>query len=107
MARLCGARAMIDISDGFSCDLNKVCARSQVGFELSNVPCAPGASLEDALGGGGDYELVFTAPFRDLIELVFADKGLDLYCVGRCIDSPGGRFTDGTPIVPRGHSHKF
>ncbi len=107
LARLCGARAMIDISDGFSCDLNKVCARSQVGFELSNVPCEPGASLEDALGGGGDYELVFTAPYRDLIELAFADKGLDLYCVGRCIDSPGGRFTDGTPVVPRGHSHKF
>lgn len=57
------ASAAIDISDGFSTDLHHLCAESGISAEIDEVslPVAPGASLEDALHGGEDYELLFTA----------------------------------------------
>jgi thiamine-monophosphate kinase len=60
----CGATAMIDVSDGLSLDLARVCAASGVGarLELARVPVHPAANPEEALGGGEDYELVATLP---------------------------------------------
>lgn len=57
------ATAMIDISDGLSTDLAHICEESGVGATINEllVPVARGASLEDALHGGEDYELLFTA----------------------------------------------
>ena len=60
--RRLGVRAAMDLSDGISTDLPRLCTESQVGAELSSVPIARGASLEDALNRGEDYELLFTAP---------------------------------------------
>jgi len=57
-ARLAGARAMIDVSDGLALDLHRLADASGVGFALDAVPVAEGATLEEALGGGEDYELV-------------------------------------------------
>ncbi len=57
-ARGAGARAMIDVSDGLALDLHRLADASSVGFVLDDVPVAPGATLEEALGGGEDYELV-------------------------------------------------
>ena len=58
------ASAAIDISDGLSTDLNHLCGESRLSAEIdsSRLPIFPGASLEDALHGGEDYELLFTAP---------------------------------------------
>ena len=58
------ATAAIDLSDGLSTDLGHVCAESRVGAEIweANLPLAPGATLEQALHGGEDYELLFAAP---------------------------------------------
>lgn len=57
------AHAMIDISDGLSTDLSHICQASGVGAVINQllVPLAPGATLHDALHGGEDYELLFTA----------------------------------------------
>lgn len=57
------ATAAIDISDGFSTDLNHICAESGVGAEIdaAALPISPGASLAQALHGGEDYELLFAA----------------------------------------------
>ena len=59
-ARRSGATAMIDVSDGLALDLHRLADASGVGFELGDVPVADGATLEEALGGGEDYELLLT-----------------------------------------------
>lgn len=50
--------AMMDLSDGLSTDLPRMCARSKCGALVDRVPIAAGAGESDALGGGEDYELL-------------------------------------------------
>lgn len=65
-----GVRAAIDISDGLVSDLGHICQASQLAahLEVDSVPVNPAVrarfgnrALELALGGGEDYELLFTA----------------------------------------------
>jgi thiamine-monophosphate kinase len=67
------ASAMMDLSDGLSSDLPRLCFASSAGayIESSHVPLAQGATqarklglnpLRLALHGGDDYELLFTVP---------------------------------------------
>jgi thiamine-monophosphate kinase len=55
--------AMIDLSDGLSVDLAHICEESRVSAVIkpSQLPVARDASLDLALHGGEDYELLFTA----------------------------------------------
>jgi len=59
-----GASAALDLSDGLSTDLAHLCEESGVSAEVeaNALPIAPGATLVQALHGGEDYELLFTAP---------------------------------------------
>lgn len=56
------ASAAIDVSDGLSTDLWHLCEASGVGAEITTeaIPVARGATLQQALHGGEDYELLFT-----------------------------------------------
>ncbi len=65
-----GVKTAIDISDGLISDLTHICQSSRVGarIEVDRLPVAPlvkanfgQESLELALSGGEDYELLFTA----------------------------------------------
>ena len=65
-----GVKAAIDISDGLAADLRHVCRASGVGARVraGRLPLHPavkanfgGRARELALGGGEDYELLFTA----------------------------------------------
>ncbi|MDT8070493.1 MAG: thiamine-phosphate kinase [Terriglobia bacterium] len=62
------ASAMIDISDGLSTDLTHLCDESGVRAEVQEeaIPVASigkhEVSLENALHGGDEYQLLFTAP---------------------------------------------
>jgi thiamine-monophosphate kinase len=57
------ATAAIDISDGLSVDLQHLCEESGLRAEVDAALLAlgSGATLQDALHGGDDYELLFTA----------------------------------------------
>ena len=57
---LCATAAM-DLSDGLSLDLHRLCLASGVSASLQGeLPRYPGATEEQALHGGEDYELLFT-----------------------------------------------
>src|SRR2546425_4436408 len=72
LAKHRAATALIDLSDGLSTDLNRLCAASQVGavIHLGKIPIAPAVlrcaadPRACALHGGEDYELLFTVPRR-------------------------------------------
>lgn len=96
----CGVRAAIDISDGLVADLSHICAASKVGacVPVHLVPIHPGVrenlgdkALDLALGGGEDYELLFTAPDRVVKEV---EKALGRSCPVTVI----GEVTEGTGI---------
>ena len=57
------ATAAIDVSDGLSTDLQHLCDESGVAAEVNAhaLPISTGASIQHALSGGEDYELLFTA----------------------------------------------
>jgi thiamine-monophosphate kinase len=56
------ATSAIDLSDGLSLDLRRLCIESGVSAQLDDtIPVAAGATLEQALHGGEDYELLFTS----------------------------------------------
>lgn len=57
-----GATAMIDVSDGLSTDLHHLCEESGVGVRVEHVPVAYGATEEQAMNGGEDFELLYTGP---------------------------------------------
>ena len=94
------ASAMIDISDGLSTDLSHICEESGVGAEIkeSAIPRAVvgqparSVSIQHALHGGEDYELLFTSPKR--IPPIIADVRI----------TEIGRITRGTKITLVGTS---
>jgi thiamine-monophosphate kinase len=55
------ARACVDLSDGLADGIRQIGNASGVGAVIdgSAIPVEPGASLQDALSGGEDYELLF------------------------------------------------
>jgi thiamine-monophosphate kinase len=92
-ARGAGATAMIDVSDGLVADLGHIADESGVGFALDEVPVAPGATIHQALTGGEDYELVFSAPVARL------PVG---FRIGVCTADPSERTLAGNPLPPAG-----
>ena len=85
------ATAAMDLSDGISIDLARLCAASGVAAEVdaARLPVAPGATLEQALSGGEDYELLFTA--RPATRLPKAIAGVPLVCIGRIVAPEKGQ----------------
>ncbi len=107
-ARLAGASAMIDVSDGLAADLGHLVEASGVGFRLDRVPVAPGATVEEALGGGEDYELVFAAPDAGRVVSAFAGAGLGPpIVIGACTSDPAQREWDGVALPTTGWQHHW
>ncbi len=80
--------ALMDISDGLSTDLARLCAASGVGArvwaERLPAPAAgnPKRALTMALHGGEDYQLLFTVPARRASRLPAHFRGLRLSHIG-------------------------
>jgi thiamine-monophosphate kinase len=117
MARIADLHAMMDISDGLSTDLNRICQQSGVGamVEASALPISEDAKLQaDPLGAalnqGEDFELLFTlSPDHwDRLHSQWRDP-LPLTAVGRITD--GGRMKIRMPdgnvvdLEPGGYEH--
>lgn len=112
LARRGLASAALDISDGLSTDLAHLCEESRVAAEVDaqGLPLAPGASLEQALHGGEDYELLFTAP--PTVRVPRAIAGVPVTRIGRILrrDHRRPQMTLLTPqgpqpLQPRGWQH--
>lgn len=108
-----GVTAMMDVSDGLALDLTRLCRASGVGARvtLPDVPVAPSATLDEALGGGEDYELVATLPSSAVPaarEELREGFGVALTVIGAIIDGDVvGVASDGreAPLEPEGWDH--
>jgi thiamine-monophosphate kinase len=101
-----GATAAIDISDGLAIDLHRLADASRVGFVIDELPIAEGATELEALAGGEDFELCFTAPdhARVIDEFAKAHLGTPLV-IGRVIDDVNHRMLGNRPLAPVGYRH--
>ena len=71
VARLAGATSAIDISDGLVAEVGHLGRASGVGVVLESLPVAEGATEEEALGGGEEYELLVATPDPDRLVEAF------------------------------------
>lgn len=79
------ATAAMDISDGLSVDLQHLCDESGLRAEVdvSLLPLHASTTLKDALHGGDDYELLFTASTSILMPRTLA--GVPVHRIGRML----------------------
>ena len=110
------ATAAIDLSDGLSTDLTHICERSRLTavIDADSIPIASGATSEQALHGGEDYELLFTA--RPTVRIPREIAGVAIRAIGKMtklaprhqsqpridlLSREGKR----TPLAPQGWEH--
>jgi thiamine-monophosphate kinase len=117
IAQTVTVHAMMDISDGLSTDLNRICTQSGVGavVEAAFIPVSDDAQLEDdplkaALHDGEDFELLFTLALDDCDRLLDTWCGaVPISCVGTITEERGMRLRlpDGqiVALVPGGYDH--
>jgi thiamine-monophosphate kinase len=106
------ATAALDLSDGLSTDLVHLCEESGVAAEVeaAALPIFPGATLEQALHGGEDYELLFTA--SPGTHMPRGLGGVPITRIGRMVRRGAGRPAitlvtggGGLPLKARGWEH--
>jgi thiamine-monophosphate kinase len=98
------ATSAIDLSDGLSLDLRRLCLASNVAAQISAPPRFSGASLEQSLHGGEEYELLFTVREGTRVPAQF--DGLPLTRIGTIVKGVAGAvILDGQPLAPQGYDH--
>ena len=116
------AGAAMDVSDGLCADLGHICRASGVGavVEAAKVPLSEAARaavgaepalIASILGGGDDYELLFTVPPGRWPEAEAAARaaGVPVTAIGRIVEGTDVSVLDaaGTPLVAQGGWRHF
>lgn len=111
------ASSMMDISDGLSSDLPRLCEASGTGARIEAAklptPKAPVArsnarfdALRLALNGGDDYELLFTVRQKDVARIPRSFQGVPLTQIGEITRGRRivtlGQDNATQPLVPQG-----
>jgi len=117
MTGLVTLNAMMDLSDGLSSDLNRICHQSGVGalIDAASIPISEDAKLERgplwaAINEGEDFELLFTLGMEqwDRLRRVWDDP-VPITKIGIIVDTrqmqirmPDGQIKD---LEPHGYEH--
>ena len=89
----------MDLTDGLSLDLHRLCLASKVAASLNRVPTRRGFTVEQALNGGEDYELLWTMPPR-------GTPPAGAIRIGEITAGPPGLvLLNGEPVPIRGYDH--
>lgn len=116
--------AGIDVSDGLSLDLHRICLASKCGavLDLENIPVSQAAvelakqdgksALDHALSDGEDFELVLAVPPEEARRIVAEQAvGVKVTDIGEFVAEAGlgSRTCDGTrsPLSPKGYQHEL
>lgn len=101
-----GVTAAVDVSDGLVSDLRHLAAASGVRLRLDveRVPLVHGATLDDALAGGEEYELAMTAPPSLDVDAFAATFGIPLTAIGEVLDG-GAPGVESRVDLPGGYDH--
>jgi len=117
IAQKAAVNAMIDISDGLSSDLNRICRASQVGavIDSEQIPISDEAKkseepLSSALNDGEDFELLFTLSQDEYEKLLEKWNGpIPITQIGTITETkkmqikmPDGKISD---LEARGYDH--
>jgi len=117
IAQMVTVNSMIDISDGLSSDLSRICQASGVGAVINaeQIPISDHAQraespLSSALNDGEDFELLFTLSQTDSQKLLKNwDAPIPITQIGKIIDTkkiqiemPDGRISD---LQAKGYDH--
>ena len=117
IAKLVTVNSMIDISDGLSSDLKRICEQSGVGavIEAEQIPVSDEAKkskepLSSALNDGEDFELLFTLSEKEFGKLLKQWAGpVPITQIGTITDSkkmqirmPDGQIKD---LQAKGYEH--
>jgi thiamine-monophosphate kinase len=98
------ATAAMDLSDGLSLDLRRMCLASGLAAEIDAPPRFPGATLDHSLHGGEDYELLFTLGPRAHPPAAF--EGVPLTRIGAMRKGRAGEVRiAGRRLEPLGYDH--
>jgi len=117
IAQIVDVHSMMDISDGVSCDLRRICCASGVGavveaekVPVSDVLAGESDAIERAFNDGEDFELLFTLSESDYTELIGKwDMSVPITRIGVIDDSNIVKvlYADGRveELVPKGYDH--
>jgi thiamine-monophosphate kinase len=124
LAEHSNVHAAIDVSDGLSLDVSRICDASDCGAEidLRRIPVSAAAEelarqdgtipLNQALGDGEDFELILAVSQSEADKLLAQQPlGVRLTQIGHFTAEPGlfAPANDGTrePLAPRGYEHRL